>query len=112
MQTQAPKHWRNVVIAVTALLAVLFPLLGQAGPMGEAGVSVSTSCLPETPRPLSDFLDAQGTTQKFFPPVHDMLGWADGPLIDFGLVDYAGLANAYTLFPQRLVILMKTRTQL
>lgn len=89
MKTQDTKKWRNVVISVTALLAVLFPLLGQAGPMG--------NCLHVSTRPLSDFLDAQGTTSLFFPPVQDMLAWTDGPpeVINFGLVDYAGLANAY-----------------
>lgn len=95
MQTQDSKHRRNIMIVVTALLAVLFPMLGQAGPMGEAGVSDSTSCLQVTTRPPSDFLDAQGTTDKFFPPVSDMLGWTDGRLVNFGLVDYAGLADAY-----------------
>jgi hypothetical protein len=95
MKAQATKNWRNVVISVTALLVVLFPMLGKAGPMGEAGPLVGTNCLQVTTRPLSDFLDAQGTTSRFFPPVKDMLGWSDGPLIDFGLVDYAGLANAY-----------------
>jgi len=95
MKTQDRKNWRNVVISVTALLAVLFPTLGRAGSMGEAGLLVSTNCLHVTTRPLSDFLDAQGTTSLFFPPVQDMLGWTDGPLINFGLVDYAGLANAY-----------------
>jgi hypothetical protein len=84
------------VITVTALLAVLLPLLGQAGPMGKAGVPVSTSCLQVSTRPLPDFVDAQGMTSKFFPPVQDMLGWDDGlAATNFGLVDYAGLANAY-----------------
>jgi hypothetical protein len=93
MQTQDPQNWRNVVISVTALLVVLFPMLGKAGPMGEAGPLVSTNCLQVTTRPLSDFLDAQGTTSRFFPPVPDMLGWSDGPFINFGLVDYAGLGR-------------------
>jgi hypothetical protein len=95
MKAQATKNWRNVVISVTALLVVLFPMLGEAAPMGEAGPLVGNNCLQVTTRPLSDFLDAQGTTSLFFPPVQDMLGWTDGPLINFGLVDYAGLANAY-----------------
>lgn len=95
MKTQDTKNWRNVVISVTVLLAVLFPLLGQAGSMGEAGPLVGKNCLHVSTRPLSDFLDAQGTTSLFFPPVQDMLAWTDGPFINFGLVDYAGLANAY-----------------
>jgi hypothetical protein len=100
MKTQDTKHGRNVVITVTALLVVLLPLLGHAGPMGEAGPLVSTNCVQVTTRPLSDFLDAQGTTSKFFPPVKDMVAWTGSPsgnppVINFGLVDYAGLANAY-----------------
>lgn len=95
MKTQNTQNWRNVVISVTTLLAVLFPMLGKAGSLGEAGSLVSTHCSQVTTRPLSDFLNAQGTTSRFFPPVEDMLGWTDGPLINFGLVDYAGLANAY-----------------
>ena len=101
MKTQDTKNWRNVVISVTALLAVLFPMLGKAGPMGEAGPLVGKNCLHVTTRPLSDFLDAQGTTSLFFPPVQDMLGWTDAvnPKTElpttFGLVDYAGLANEY-----------------
>jgi hypothetical protein len=95
MKAYATKNWRNVVISVTALLVVLFPMLGKAGPMGEAGPPVGQNCLRVTTRPLSDFLDAQGTQSTFFPPVPDYLGWADNPQITFGLVDYAGLANAY-----------------
>ncbi len=95
MKMQDTKNWRNVVISVTALVAVLFPMLGKAGLVGEAGALVGRKCLHVTTRPLSDFLDAQGTTSIFFPPVRDMLGWANGPSINFGLVDYAGLANEY-----------------
>src|SRR5262249_27682694 len=95
MQTHDPKHWRHGVIAVTALLVVLCPGLGIAGPIGEAGSLVSTTCIQVTTRPLADFVEAQGTTSRFFPPVKDMLGWSDGPFLDFGLVDYAGFANEY-----------------
>jgi len=86
--------WKNTLV-VAALLVVLFPMLGEAEPRGEAGLLVGKNCLHVTTRPLSDFLDAQGTTSLFFPPVQEMLAWTDGPLINFGLVDYAGLANAY-----------------
>jgi hypothetical protein len=43
----------------------------------------------------SDFLSAQGTTSRFFPPVPDYVGWTDNPFTTFGLVDYAGLADKY-----------------
>lgn len=46
-------------------------------------------------RPLADFLDAQGTTSIFVPPVPDYVGFADGDFITFALVDYAGLANTW-----------------
>jgi len=51
-------------------------------------------------RPLSDWLSQQGTTSVFFPPVPDLVGWANGndPPIQpprFALADYAGVFNAY-----------------
>lgn len=94
MKTQNLKNWRNVMISVTVMLTVLFPMLGKAGSMGEAGPMVGKKCVQ---RPLSDFLEAQGTTDIFFNPVKDMLGWTDNPFVNFGLVDYAGLANDYIL---------------
>ncbi len=65
-------------------------------------------------RPLSDFLDAQGTLNPsgFFPPVPDYSGWAS-PIpgfddceeipedVNFALVDYAGLANDFLGNPLR-----------
>jgi len=92
MKTQDTKNWRNVVIALAALLAVLFPLLGEAGAL------VGKHC---TTRLLSDFLNAQGTLNdppEFFPPVKDYGGWTDGNVMTFttfALVDYAGRANEY-----------------
>jgi hypothetical protein len=46
-------------------------------------------------RSFDDFLAAQGTTSAFVPPVPDYVGWGDGDLITFALVDYAGLANTW-----------------
>src|SRR5215470_7749782 len=46
-------------------------------------------------RPFGEFLDAQGTTSVFVPPVPDYVGWADEDFVTFALVDYAGLANAW-----------------
>jgi len=49
-------------------------------------------------RPFSDFLNAQGTTNQFFPPVPDYLAWcgaAAKPPAQFALVDYAGLAATW-----------------
>lgn len=55
-----------------------------------------------TQRPLSDFLDAQGTQSIFFPPVPDYIGWgsirnARSPVVYFTLIDYAGLANQWLI---------------
>jgi hypothetical protein len=86
MKAQDMKTWRNVAVSVVALLAVLFPTVGEA-----KGKDCES-------RSLSDFLDAQGTLDDpplFFPPVKDYAGWADGKFITFALIDYAGLANNY-----------------
>jgi hypothetical protein len=80
---------------VAALLGLVFPFLGQADLPG------GNNCKS---RPLSDFLDNQGASSTFFPPVPDYVGWAGDFPGDcdpntfqgtFGLVDYAGLANSY-----------------
>jgi len=104
--------WRSALV-VSALLVVPFAILGEAAPMGEAGppvatpplkvatppLKVTTPALKVTFRPFSDFLDAQGTQSKFFPPVPDYVGWTNNIDINkftlFALVDYAGLANDY-----------------
>ena len=77
-------------VLATAVAGMLLPVLGVAGAFkGE-------DCVSETMRPLSDFLDAQGTSgSTFFPPVPDYVGWASSDLVTFALVDYAGLANRY-----------------
>jgi hypothetical protein len=93
MKTYDTKHWCNVVIALAALLVVLFPLRGAAGPMGEARPLVEKNCFRVRTRPLSDFLQAQGTLNappQFFPPVKDYGGWNEG--------------NAITLLPKGGVV--------
>ncbi|MDX2504564.1 MAG: hypothetical protein QNL62_08825 [Gammaproteobacteria bacterium] len=74
------------MFAAVILAGFIFPLVGQAGQMPDRGC---------TKRPLSDFLDAQGTTEYFYPPAKDMLAWTDLEFVNFALVDYAGLANDY-----------------
>ncbi len=62
--------------------------------MASAGSMVGSECTSIFERPLSDFLDVQGTSgSSFFPPVPDYVGWAGGDFVYFALVDYAGLAN-------------------
>jgi len=94
---KATTSWKRTIRFITAV-GVLFPLLVQAGAMG------NRDCVSVNHRPLSDFLDSQGANVSFFPPVPDYVGWA-GDFADcdapgtfqgtFGLVDYAGLANKY-----------------
>ncbi len=48
-------------------------------------------------RPISDFVNAQGSTNIFIPPLPDFVGWTDNPpngcnSTAFASVDYAGLA--------------------
>jgi len=90
--------WKSALV-VLMLLVFLLPILGEAAPTGEAGPQVATQPLKVTFRPLSDFLDAQGTTDLFFPPVRDYEGWTDNQdiekFVNFALVDYAGFANRY-----------------
>jgi len=64
------------------LVGVVFPTVGLAGNGW-------------TQRPLTDFLDEQGSSSTFFAPVPDYLGWVDGDFVTFALVDYAGLAEAW-----------------
>lgn len=95
--------WKTALV-VSALLVFLFAILGEAAPVGEAGPQVAIQPAKATKppskvtiRPLSDFLDAQGTGDMFFPPVRDYVGWSDSqeePTV-IALVDYAGLASDY-----------------
>lgn len=103
---------RKSTISVV-VLAGLLPLTVEAGMLDLAGnVRPSSTSVMQEPdgellaietntRPCSVFLNAQGTTSRFFPPVNDYVGWTDavdpqtGLPETFGLVDYAGLANEY-----------------
>lgn len=87
--------WKSSLV-VLALLVSLFRILGEAAPLGQAGSQAAIPPLQVTTRPLSEFLDAQGTTSpKFFPPVANYVGWTDNPATLFALIDYAGLADDY-----------------
>jgi hypothetical protein len=51
-------------------------------------------------RPISDFVNAQGSTNGFLPPIPDFVGWTDDPpngcnSTQFASVDYAGVAAAW-----------------
>jgi hypothetical protein len=97
--------WKSALV-VLVLPVALFHVPGEAAPMAGAGPQAATQPSKATApaskvtfRPLSDFLDAQGTTDMFFPPVRDYEGWTDNQDTDkftkFALVDYAGFANRY-----------------
>lgn len=60
--------------------------------------AASAGTVSAAPRPLSDFLSAQGSTNIFVPPVPDFIGWLSAfasPPVRFAAVDYAGLAAKY-----------------
>ena len=69
------------------MMTCILPLAGYGGMSGDLDECSN--------RPISDFLDAQGSTAYFFPPVADMLAWTDYAFEYFALVDYAGLADSY-----------------
>lgn len=60
-----------------------------------AVVAATSIARADEQRSFADFINAQGTTAIFVPPVPDYVGWADADLVTFALVDYAGLANAW-----------------
>jgi hypothetical protein len=77
------------------ILAVLLSVLAWAG----ASVT-QASPMRATQRPIQDFIEVQGTTSVFVPPVPDQLGWttaSTNPEPKFALFDYAGKANEYLI---------------
>lgn len=80
--------------AMALLVSCLFPWAGGAETRPELAAPTRPAQRCQT-RPIQDLLAAQGSTVLFFPPVRDMVGWTDLNLINFALVDYAGLADAY-----------------
>jgi hypothetical protein len=91
------QYWRNVIAALVLVLGLMTPTTTPLPVNASAG-----------PRPLADFLSAQGTycldldgpppsCDLFVPPSPNMIGWAAPPPTYgvFALLDYAGLANNY-----------------
>ena len=94
---EATNGWKNTFI-LTILLGILFPAVGKADSIESANPLIDDNCISVTSRPLSHFLNTQGTLNnppQFFPVVKDYAGWAGGDGVNFALVDYAGLANKY-----------------
>jgi hypothetical protein len=92
----------SVIAGIVTIL--LLPGMLTIGNLGPAPVQAAQD--PTVQRPISDFLDAQGTTMVFNTPVPDQIGWANNPALSksqmpppfrFALFDYAGLANDYLI---------------
>jgi hypothetical protein len=89
---KSKKCWCSVIL----LLGML-----TIGNLGPAPVQAAQGSAVQ--RPISDFLDAQGTTMVFNAPVPDQIGWSNVPELPnfppprFALFDYAGLANDYLI---------------
>lgn len=90
-RNQLPRRARGrgfALVAAVAVIGLFGPAIAQAGE-----------------RPLSDFLNAQGTTSFFWPPFPDYLGWANNSTLvsssgkslecRFAGIDYAGLSAQY-----------------
>src|SRR5262245_55623881 len=76
-----------------ALLALVGPVVFNSLTLGLALGQVNQ-------RPLSDFIDAQGTTACFTPPAPAQFGFSsdsDKPPVRFGVIDYTGLTAKYLL---------------
>jgi hypothetical protein len=72
-----------------------------AGAIAAASVGLWTprraSASPSTTRPIADFLDAQGSTSDFLPPIPDYVGWTASADLRAASVDYAGLSAGWLL---------------
>jgi hypothetical protein len=100
-------HSRKFRWAIAGRILLLLGML-TIGNLGPASVQAAQG--PAVQRPISDFLDAQGTTMVFNTPVPDQLGWANNPSLSnsakpppfrFALFDYSGLANDYLILQTR-----------
>lgn len=92
------KSFGKSILMLTATLAIMLSIPSQASSTEENNSLDDNDCLKVTSRPLSDFLNTQGTLNnppQFFPEVKDYAGWADVNKINFALIDYAGIANKY-----------------
>lgn len=57
--------------------------------------AVTSSAFADRPivkRPIEDFLDGQGQSSFWIPPIPDQFGWADTNFTVFAMVDYLGAA--------------------
>lgn len=89
---------RNIAIIFITILIVILPMLSKASSTKNENLFDDHNCSGVTHRPLSDFLETQGTLNnppQFFPQVKDYVGWAGDNGVNFALIDYAGLANKY-----------------
>ncbi len=82
------RRFALATLTSAVLLMLSFAAVHAAGIKAESG-SAST-------RPISDFLQAQGSTSFFVPPLPDFIGWTNNnPMTMFASVDYAGVVANY-----------------
>ena len=89
--TLRPGWTRRAVLKAAGSTALAVSAAGLARPG-------SRSAWAATQRPIAEFVDAQGTTFVFVPPVGDFVGWVGAVAAPPGYaasVDYAGLADEY-----------------
>ena len=106
--TNSEKSMKVIYFALTAITLVAGKSLRPPIPSEVSSIFVffsfylSSAIISHTQRDLQavdcteEFLEAQGAETRFFPPVRDMVGFADGPIEDakyFGVVDYLGYMN-------------------
>lgn len=91
------------VVALALLLGLLLAVVGAPFALADDGATAAPDAAT-VKRPLSDWLDAQGTfcvddggggCILFEPPVANYLAWTDPARNRIGSFDYAGLANQY-----------------
>lgn len=93
------------VLALALLVALLLAVVAAPFARADDGATAAPDA-PDAKRPLSDWLDAQGTycvddglggCILFEPPVANYLAWTDPARNRIGSFDYAGLANQYII---------------
>ena len=97
MKERRGNHGFYLLLAVTvaALPGCINPAADEAGIERKTGGLLPDAI--QSVRPLSDFLDAQGSTNGVVPPVPDFFGWFDNPPATGASIDYAGLEAKWLL---------------
>ncbi len=97
-------EWR--IMGLALLLAALLMVMVAPLALADDGATAAPPAAATVKRPLSDWLDAQGTfcvddggggCVLFEPPVDNYLAWTDPVRNRIGSFDYAGIANQYII---------------